>query len=934
MSAFPVVVQNSLGRTFHLTRQIGKGGEGAVYETREQSDIALKLYWPNKAQSRRDKIAAMASAQWYKTNSFVAFPIDVLFSPTGAFVGFAMRKVGGNKPVHMLYSPASRKVEFAKADYRFLVRAAANIARAVASVHAIGCVIGDINHSGFLISEKATSTLIDSDSFQIVAANSKFLCQVGTPEYTPPELQGARFDRVTRTPNHDNFGLAVLIFQILFMGRHPFSGVYQLSGDMPLERAIGEHRFAYSSQASTTKMLPPPGAPLLTDFPADIGQAFENAFSRSDRNLRKNAAEWVSLLGALEKVLIQCAANASHQHVSGKSCPWCRLEQSSPGFVTFNHSNFTIDIPSYIDVSQVSAVINGIRNPGPTPDLQAVIFVPTTPNPIAPTGRLISDLKLRAYIGIGASAVGAILIFLGGVVTVPGLIALGGGLLASILVPKELNRLRQARSQAETSWRSIKEAWVKQPGDVKFLEAKKEANELIRSLADLPNEQSRQIKILEQKKRDVQLNRYLERFIIAHAKISKIGSGRKAVLASFGVETAADVNEQKLSTIQGFGPTLIAALMAWRESVAKRFVFNASEPINQNNLIALKTRIANRRAQLENKIRASATALHQASHFSLSQRTTLSNLANQAFAACKQAEANEQLAAGPLHKASKFISLCCAGLAAIRLIKNSDTINLRTPKSSSVVTTVAPEQQPIPNPARSTANVPPEIRRESQPVNAPPLDLLSVNQQPANKVASSDETQAPPFPPGKEISQVPIGGAEQPISLPATRNLSEKEVAIRVQQRLIELGFLRGAADGKWGPKSKQAFARYKEQAGLDKNDTWDVATERSLFSDNAQRANDTLSFVGGWSFEAGQCGEPDRPPPIRITAERAETDSGVCEFNSVRPDGSGAWRIDAKCSAGRESHAAHIRLAVKGSVLEWTSEQPQTLYYRCEKSR
>src|SRR4029077_10241723 len=112
MSAFPSAVQTSLGRTLHLAKQIGKGGEGAVYETKEQNDIALKLYWPDKAPSRRDKITAMASAQWYKTNSFVAFPIDVLFSPTGAFVGFIMKKVGGGKPVHMLYSPASRKAEF------------------------------------------------------------------------------------------------------------------------------------------------------------------------------------------------------------------------------------------------------------------------------------------------------------------------------------------------------------------------------------------------------------------------------------------------------------------------------------------------------------------------------------------------------------------------------------------------------------------------------------------------------------------------------------------------------------------------------------------------------------------------------------------------------------------------------------------------------
>jgi DNA-binding helix-hairpin-helix protein with protein kinase domain len=95
MGAFPSTVKTSLGQTFHLAKLIGRGGEGAVYEVQEQTDLALKLYWPTKAESRRDKLSAMASAQWYKTNSFVTFPIAILFSPAGAFLGFVMRKIGG-----------------------------------------------------------------------------------------------------------------------------------------------------------------------------------------------------------------------------------------------------------------------------------------------------------------------------------------------------------------------------------------------------------------------------------------------------------------------------------------------------------------------------------------------------------------------------------------------------------------------------------------------------------------------------------------------------------------------------------------------------------------------------------------------------------------------------------------------------------------------
>jgi DNA-binding helix-hairpin-helix protein with protein kinase domain len=198
VSSLPAQVQNSLGRAIRVGRQLGKGREAAVYEAVNQNDIALKIYWPTKAADRREKIAAMISAGWFKSSSFVAFPVDVLYAGN-AFVGFIMKKVSGHKPIHLVYSPASRKREFAITSFRFLIRTTLNVARAVASVHSTGCVIGDVNHSGFLVSEKATITLIDSDSFQVSAANRNFLCTVGTPEYTPPEIQGKRFDHIKRT---------------------------------------------------------------------------------------------------------------------------------------------------------------------------------------------------------------------------------------------------------------------------------------------------------------------------------------------------------------------------------------------------------------------------------------------------------------------------------------------------------------------------------------------------------------------------------------------------------------------------------------------------------------------------------------------------------------------------------------------------------------
>jgi DNA-binding helix-hairpin-helix protein with protein kinase domain len=333
MTPMPDVLKGSGGNLVRLGRQIGKGGEGAVYEVLGQGDVAAKLYWPDKAAARRDKINAMVAAGWSRSTSVVAYPTGSLLTLEGAFAGFTMRLIGGHKPLHLLYSPGSRKLEFRHANFLFMIRAALNAAKAAASVHATGCLIGDINHSGFLISPDATVALIDSDSFDVMAAGRRYPCQVATPEYTPPELQGANAAQVVRTRNHDNFGLAILIFQLLFMGRHPYSGRFLGAGDMPIPRAITEFRFTYATTPAT--MQAPLHAPQLADFPSSVAAAFEAAFGRQGVQRRPTADEWIAVLGQLERSLQQCSRSRSHHHVQGRSCAWCRIERAVPGFVAF-----------------------------------------------------------------------------------------------------------------------------------------------------------------------------------------------------------------------------------------------------------------------------------------------------------------------------------------------------------------------------------------------------------------------------------------------------------------------------------------------------------------------------------------------------------------------------------------------------------------------
>jgi DNA-binding helix-hairpin-helix protein with protein kinase domain len=640
-------------------------------------------------------------------------------------------------------------------------------------------------------------------------------------------LQGARFDRIERSPNHDNFGLAVLLFQILFMGRHPFSGRYQGSGDMPLERAIGEYRFAYSAQAAAAKMLPPPGAPLLTDFPIYIAQAFEGAFGREGPNGRPTAAQWVPLLESLEKELTACAADSAHHHVQGRPCPWCRMEQSNPGFVAFISAPTGVFVPTSINISEIAAIIRGIRDPGPTPNLQTIMVAPTNLAAAAPKAGLVSNLNLRAHFGGAASAIGAISIFFGGAAVLPGLFVLGSGILANVLVPEELKRLRRERSQAEALWRAAQDAWEKQSGTQQFVDAKRQADSLIRSLSDLPAEEQRQLQILEQKKRENQLTHYLERFAIANAKIPKIGSARKAVLRSFGIETAADVDQRKISTIQGFGPTLVSSLTTWQHYLAARFVFNPNEPLDPRDLSALKAKIASSKSELEGRIRAAVTSLQQASNLCLEQRRKFSETANQTLLAARQAELNERAATGPVQKASKFITMCCACFAALGLMVNQSGVNQHSANykiSSQAKTNATPPS----NSSRETR--PPATTQESpsppKPQTSPEMPRQSTPSPPVTRqeVPSPPKPQIPP--------QMPTGQSTPSL------NLTHRKDALQVQRRLVELGFLKGFfPDGNWGPMSQQALVEFKKQAGLGSGGSWDSTTQRVLFSEQAARA-------------------------------------------------------------------------------------------------
>jgi len=603
-------------RAFRLGRLIGKGGEGVVHALGDDNKFAVKLYNSPDAARKEAKIAAMVGAQLAANAPLVAFPLAIARNEGGLFLGFVMRLVGEHKPLHDLYSPGPRKNHFPQADYRFLVRAASNLARAVASVHQSQCVIGDINHSGILVSPKATVALIDADSFQFTAGSNRHLCVVGVPEYTPPELQGKSLAGVIRTPNHDAFGLAVVIFQLLMMGRHPFVGTVRKGDIPPLEENIQKFRYVYAENRDVG-MDQPPGTPALSDFSLGAAALFEAAFSRETMDQRPSAAQWVKQLDILESSLAQCEENALHFVPRDASeCAWCEMERRLGTVLflpnlprtDFNVGHFDPGANGF-NLESVWAKIAAVVLPSIDqlkPRISATITAPSA----AANAAKHPD---NSHVVIGyLICVGAVLAT---IAIPPGfllwVIAFGFGYVKA----QKKNQIHaapfsRAYIDAAAAYERETANWHQRIGLHELLRAKESLATARNAYRGLAEDERAQVTKYQSERKEKQLHAYLDTFDIQDATIKGIGPAKRATLASYGIDTAADVTRAKLLAVPGFGDTTSRGLLEWRAKLEGRFAYRTDQnDADRQEFARIRSTIESKAIPLRQQLHAGAQSL-------------------------------------------------------------------------------------------------------------------------------------------------------------------------------------------------------------------------------------------------------------------------------------------------------------------------------------
>lgn len=102
-----------------------------------------------------------------------------------------------------------------------------------------------------------------------------------------------------------------------------------------------------------------------------------------------------------------------------------------------------------------------------------------------------------------------------------------------------------------------------------------------------------------------------------------------------------------------------------------------------------------------------------------------------------------------------------------------------------------------------------------------------------------------------EKVQTPTSSQAPESQIPLSMDLLNLDDAIRVQTRLNEFGYLKGKANGVWGPQSRRALLAFKVANGLTSDDSFDSAVAGRLFSSDAIRASsDGATIFRGEVFE------------------------------------------------------------------------------------
>ncbi len=319
-----------------LGKLVKSGGAGSVFLLPESPRQVAKIYHPgDEVRIYERKVMAMLGltpelpdlvdgAQRFVQ---IAWPQSPLRDERGRFLGFLMPAVDvkATSELEVILQERQARAAGLPTGLGAKVTLAANLAAVIAALHKQHHYIVDLKPVNLrFYRESLYMAMLDCDGFSIQGQGERFHAQQFTPDYLAPEFHAHGVAKAGEQ-SQDRFALAVVVFQLMNFGIHPFAGrpaSDRVPTDIP--GRIAGRWYAYG-QRPNTGIAPSPVSGHAA-MPLLLRQLFDRAFE-GNGDARPSAAEWADTLSgfaqrASQRVLV-CGKDKAHQHFAGQACAAC-----------------------------------------------------------------------------------------------------------------------------------------------------------------------------------------------------------------------------------------------------------------------------------------------------------------------------------------------------------------------------------------------------------------------------------------------------------------------------------------------------------------------------------------------------------------------------------------------------------------------------------
>lgn len=324
MSGSERQVVDDNGMRYVLGRQLGRGGQGAVFEVKG-GRLAAKLIFDTSAPRRERLRNQLVQVRRLDIRELeVARPLEMLRGPS---LGYVMELLTGMVPLKVLAhmprgEPSLTRWYIAGGGLRRRLRLLARGAEVLAQLHGKGLVYADPSPHNLFVSDDASAhevRLIDADNLHY--QSSPGAPGIHTPGYGAPELVLGRGGVNTLTDAH---AFAIIAFQTLALV-HPLMGDAVVEGEPEREEEALEGRLPWVDHPSDDSNRSSAGIPRDIVLSPRLKELFAKCFLEglADPRQRPGVSQWAERLYAAADATLTCRECGGTYYFAQEACPWC-----------------------------------------------------------------------------------------------------------------------------------------------------------------------------------------------------------------------------------------------------------------------------------------------------------------------------------------------------------------------------------------------------------------------------------------------------------------------------------------------------------------------------------------------------------------------------------------------------------------------------------